>query len=127
MIAYNYRMPNLNAALLVAQLEVLGKFLSSKRKLAIAYKDFFSKNPCFFVKEPKDGNSNYWLNAIILKDKGQRDLFLDETNSNGIMTRPIWTLMSKLAMFQDAQSGDLTNAEWLEKRVVNIPSSVIKP
>jgi aminotransferase in exopolysaccharide biosynthesis len=127
MIAYNYRMPNLNAALLVAQLEVLGKFLSSKRKLAIAYKDFFSENPCFFVKEPKDGNSNYWLNAIILKDKEQRDLFLDETNSNGIMTRPIWTLMSKLAMFQDAQSGDLTNAEWLEKRVVNIPSSVIKP
>jgi dTDP-4-amino-4,6-dideoxygalactose transaminase len=125
MIGYNYRMPNLNAALLVAQLESLGKFLSNKRELAIAYKDFFADNSCFFVKEPKDCKSNYWLNAIILKDKEQRDLFLDETNSNGVMTRPTWTLMSKLAMYQDAQSGDLTNAEWLEKRVVNIPSSVI--
>jgi perosamine synthetase len=127
MIGYNYRMPNLNAALLVAQLESLEKFLSSKRKLAIAYKDFFTDNLCFFVKEPENSKSNYWLNAIILKDKEQRDLFLDETNSKGVMTRPIWTLMSNLAMFQDAQRGDLTNAEWLEKRVVNIPSSVIKP
>ena len=127
MIGYNYRMPNLNAALLVAQLESLEKFLSSKRKLATAYKDFFTDNLYFFVKEPKNSKSNYWLNAIILKDKEQRDLFLDETNSKGVMTRPIWTLMSNLAMFQDAQRGDLTNAEWLEKRVVNIPSSVIIP
>jgi aminotransferase in exopolysaccharide biosynthesis len=127
MIGYNYRMPNLNAALLVAQLESLEKFLSSKRKLATAYKDFFTDNLYFFVKEPKNSKSNYWLNTIIFKDKEQRDLFLYETNSNGVMTRPIWTLMSNLAMFQDAQRGDLTNAEWLEKRVVNIPSSVTTP
>ena len=78
-----------------------------------------------FVKELMDSKSNYWLNAIILKDKQKRDEFLDETNSSGIMTRPIWTLMNKLPMFEHAQCGDLTNSEWLEDRVVNIPSSVI--
>ena len=125
MIGYNYRMPNLNAALLVAQLENLETFLLSKRELAIAYADFFNDTTCQFVKEPIASQSNYWLNAIILKDQEQRDLFLDETNSKGVMTRPIWTLMNKLTMFQNAQCGELTNAEWLEKRVVNIPSSVV--
>ena len=125
MIGYNYRMPNLNAALLVAQLENLEIFLLRKRELAIAYADFFNDTTCQFVKEPIASQSNYWLNAIILKDKEQRDLFLDETNSKGVMTRPIWTLMNKLAMFQNAQCGELTNAEWLEKRVVSIPSSVV--
>jgi perosamine synthetase len=124
-IGYNYRMPNLNAALIVAQLEQLNEFLLSKRGLANAYESFFSGDDINFIKEPKDSKSNYWLNAIILKDKQQRDEFLDETNSSGIMTRPIWTLMNKLPMFKNAQRGDLTNAEWLEKRVVNIPSSVI--
>jgi len=118
-------MPNLNAALLVAQLENLEIFLLRKRELAIAYADFFNDTTCQFVKEPIASQSNYWLNAIILKDKEQRDLFLDETNSKGVMTRPIWTLMNKLAMFQNAQCGELTNAEWLERRVVNIPSSVV--
>ena len=125
MIGYNYRMPNLNAALLVAQLENLDSFISSKRKLSSMYEAFFSGIDCNFVKEPMDSKSNYWLNSIILENKQQRDKFLDETNSNGVMTRPIWTLMNKLPMFEHAQCGDLKNSEWLEDRVVNIPSSVI--
>jgi dTDP-4-amino-4,6-dideoxygalactose transaminase len=89
------------------------------------YETFFSGIDYAFVKEPVESKSNYWLNSIILKDKQQRDEFLDETNSSGIMTRPIWTLMNKLPMFEHAQCGDLINAEWLEQRVVNIPSSVV--
>jgi len=125
MVGYNYRMPNLNAALLVAQLENLDNFISSKRKLANVYESFFSSADYVFVKELMESKSNYWLNSILLKNKQQRDDFLDEANSSGIMTRPIWTLMNKLPMFRFAQCGDLTNSEWLEDRVVNIPSSVI--
>jgi len=125
MVGYNYRMPNLNAALLVAQLENLDNFISSKRKLANVYEAFFNSNNYVFVKESIDSKSNYWLNSILLKNKQQRDEFLDETNSSGIMTRPIWILMNKLPMFEYAQCGNLTNSEWLEDRVVNIPSSVI--
>jgi len=125
MVGYNYRMPNLNAALIVAQLEQLDGFLKSKRSLAKFYKEFFQNGDIHFVTDPENAKSNYWLNSIILKSKDQRSLFLDETNSQSVMTRPIWTLMNKLPMFKEAQCGDLTNAEWLEERVVNIPSSVI--
>ena len=125
MIGYNYRMPNLNAALIVAQLEQLEGFLKSKRSLAIMYKEFFKNNDIHFVTEPENAKSNYWLNSIILKNRNQRNSFLDEMNSQGIMTRPIWALMNKLPMFKNAQCGDLTNAEWLEDCVVNIPSSVM--
>lgn len=125
MVGYNYRMPNLNAALLVAQLENLDNFLHKKRKLAEAYEEFFKFTDYAFVKEPAKCKSNYWLNSVILKNKRQRDEFLNKTNSQNIMTRPIWTLMNKLPMFEDAQCGDLRNSEWLEDRVVNIPSSVI--
>jgi perosamine synthetase len=125
MVGYNYRMPNLNAALLVAQLENLDNFLHKKRKLAKAYEEFFKVTDYVFVKEPSKCKSNYWLNSVILKNKRQRDEFLNKTNSQNIMTRPIWTLMNKLPMFEDAQCGDLRNSEWLEDRVVNIPSSVI--
>jgi len=125
MVGYNYRMPNLNAALIVAQLEQLDGFLKSKRSLAKIYKKFFQNGDIHFVIDPENAKSNYWLNSIILKSKDQRDLFLDETNSQGIMTRPIWVLMNKLPMFEKAQCGDLTNSEWLEDRVVNIPSSAI--
>jgi len=124
-VGYNYRMPNLNAALLVAQLENLDNFISNKRKLANKYKTFFNNSDYVFVKEPIDSKSNYWLNSILFKNKQQRDDFLDETNSRGIMTRPIWTLMNKLPMYEHAQCGDLKNAEWLEQRLVNIPSSVL--
>ena len=92
--------------------------------MANTYESFFSGANIKFIKEPKHSKSNYWLNAIILKDKKQRDLFLDETNSAGVMTRPTWVLMNKLPMFKDHQYTDLTNAKWLEERVVNIPSSV---
>ena len=125
MVGYNYRMPNLNAALLVAQLENLDNFVSSKRNLANVYETFFNSTNYVFVKELMDSKSNYWLNSILLKNKQQRDEFLNETNSNGVMTRPIWTLMNKLPMFKHAQCGDLKNSEWLEDRVVNIPSSAI--
>ena len=124
MIGFNYRMPNLNAALLVAQLENLENFIHGKRKLAGMYEEFFNSVDYDFFKEPMQCKSNYWLNSLILKNKQQRDEFLNETNSQNIMTRPIWTLMNKLSMFEHAQCGDLTNSEWLEKRVVNIPSSV---
>jgi perosamine synthetase len=124
MVGYNYRMPNINAALLVAQLEKLDDFTINKRKLANKYENFFKDTEYSFFRESKNSKSNYWLNSIILKNKQQRDLFLEETNSKGIMTRPIWTLMNKLRMFKDAQKGDLKNSEWLYKRVVNIPSSV---
>lgn len=124
MIAYNYRMPNLNAALLVAQLENLDMYLKNKRELSEKYKAFFETQTFDFVQEPKDSQSNHWLHAVILKDRAQRNAFLDLTNANGVMTRPIWTLMNKLDMFKDAQCSDLTNSQWLEDRVVNIPSSV---
>lgn len=125
MVGYNYRMPNLNAALLLAQLEKLDDFIDSKRILADMYQDFFKNTDYAFVKEPIECKSNYWLNSILLKNKQQRDEFLNETNSQNVMTRPIWTLMNKLPMFEHAECSGLTNSEWLEERVVNIPSSVI--
>lgn len=125
-IGYNYRMPNLNASLLVAQLEQLDHFLNSKRKLADLYKNFFSHNEKIkFITEPKDAKSNYWLQAVLLKDIIERDNFLKVTNNNNVMTRPIWTLMNNLEMFKDCEKTELTNAEYLEQRVVNIPSSVV--
>ena len=125
MVGYNYRMPNINAALLVAQLENLEKFLKNKRELAMAYKDFFTDKAYYFVEERINTCSNYWLNTIILKDITQRNLFLDETNAKGVMTRPIWVLMNELSIYQSSQCAELINAEWLAKRVVNLPSSVI--
>jgi dTDP-4-amino-4,6-dideoxygalactose transaminase len=124
MVGYNYRMPNLNAALLVAQFERLNDFITNKRNLANMYENFFKSMDYNFFKEPKDSRSNYWLNSIILKDKTHRDKFLEDTNSNGVMTRPIWKLMDELPMFKDAQCDNLKNSKWLEERVVNIPSSV---
>lgn len=124
-IGYNYRLPNINAALLVAQLEQLDKFLASKRELAAKYKEFFANENITFVEEPNAASSNYWLQAVLLEDKTARDEFLKYTNTNGVMTRPIWRLMNELEMFRDCQSTELKNAKYLEERVVNIPSSVI--
>ena len=124
MTAYNYRLPNLNSALGCAQMENLPSFLSNKRELAEMYKEFFSGQQLQFVEENQNTKSNFWLNAIILKDLEQRNAFLEETNNNNIMTRPIWKLMNNLSMYKNAQTGNLENAEWLEQRVVNIPSSV---
>lgn len=125
-IGYNYRMPNINAALMVAQLEQLDVFLKNKRELAGLYENHFAATDIQFVKEPKFSKSNYWLCAILLKDKKTRDEFLQYTNDNGVMTRPVWRLMNKLVMFKDAMHGNLDNAEEIENRLVNIPSSVRK-
>lgn len=125
-IGYNYRMPNLNAALGLAQLEQLPNFLEKKRKLAQQYLDFFTANDVSFFGERADENSNFWLNAVILDNKEKRDAFLKETNDAGVMTRPIWKLMTNLPMYRNSLHDSLENAIWLEERVVNIPSSVTK-
>lgn len=125
-IGYNYRMPNINAALGCAQMETLAVILENKRELALAYESFFESHDIEFIKEPESAKANYWLNAVVLGNKKKRDEFLKVTNEAGIMTRPIWQLMSRLEMFKSCQAGDLTNAYWLEERVVNIPSGVQK-
>ena len=125
-IGYNYRMPNLNASLLVAQLEQLDNFCENKRELALKYEEFFKhSNDIDFIKEPKNSKSNYWLQAVIVKDINKRDEFLKYTNKNGVMSRPIWKLMNELDMFKDCQCGSLENSKYLEQRVVNISSSVV--
>ncbi|AEV32395.1 putative PLP-dependent enzyme possibly involved in cell wall biogenesis [Owenweeksia hongkongensis DSM 17368] len=124
-IGYNYRMPNINAALLVAQLEQLDSVLENKRETAEAYENFFQNiEGIKFISEPKHGKSNYWLNTIELTDKETRDEFLKYTNSKSVMTRPAWILMNELPGFKDCQVGDITNSRYLADRLVNIPSSV---
>jgi perosamine synthetase len=123
-IGYNYRMPNLNAALGCAQMERLDEFLMIKAQLANQWDAFFDQNDVRFVRAVDGNKANHWLNALVLDSKEDRDKFLKVTNDNSVMTRPIWTLMSKLSMFKDCQSGGLENSLWLEDRVVNIPSSV---
>ena len=123
-IGYNYRMPNLNAALGCAQMERLGEFLAIKAQVADQWDAFFYERDVDFVKAINGNNANHWLNAIILNSRSDRDEFLKVTNESGVMTRPIWTLMSKLPMFKDCQTDGLQNSLWLEDRVVNIPSSV---
>ncbi len=108
-----------------AQMEQLPGFVESKRKLAEKYRSFFEQTDIAFFSKPENTQSNYWLNAVLLKDRKERDEFLEYTNQNGIMTRPVWGLMNRLPMFKDCQTGDLSNAEWLAERVVNIPSSAI--
>lgn len=120
-IGFNYRMPNLNAALGLAQLEKLPHFLKEKKALAKKYQEFFQDR---FVGEPKNSSSNYWLNTILLEDKKEQQEFLQYTNDNKVMTRPTWRLMNKLEMFKNCLCGDLSNSRWLEDRLVNIPSSV---
>ncbi len=124
-IGYNYRMPNINAALGVAQLENLDAFIESKRYLASCYQLFFKEAGIRFFTEPEFARSNYWLNVVMMKDLEERNDFLEETNKKGVMTRPAWTLATKLPMFQQCLSTPLPNALWLEDRVVNIPSSVL--
>ncbi len=148
-IGYNYRMPNINAALGLAQLELLPKFLQSKRKIAQSYKEFFSitqylnqslnhpigtpsgaegqlvNQPIVFVDEPSHSQSNFWLNCILLNCKQERDAFLKYSNENGIMTRPAWTLINELPMFAECQTDSIENARDIADRLVNLPSSVI--
>lgn len=124
-LGYNYRLPNLNAALLVAQMEQLPNFLQSKRKIASNYQGFFMENNINFIKERTDTISNYWLNNLIVKDREERDFILNYTNSNNVMTRPVWILLNKLPVFANDFVFSSENSEWLEDRIINIPSSVI--
>jgi perosamine synthetase len=123
-IGYNYRLPNINAALGCAQMESLEVILDNKKELALTYGKFFDDQKINFVMESAESKANYWLNAVILQGKEERDAFLKSTNAAGVMTRPIWQLMNRLEMFKFCQTGDLVNARWLEERVVNIPSGV---
>lgn len=121
---FNYRMPNINASIGVAQLENLDKFIANKRELTTEYSKFFREIGIDFFEEPEHAFSNYWLNAIILDNKHERDTFLKYSNDKGVMTRPVWRLMNNLEMYRNSQCGKLENAQWLADRIVNIPSSV---
>jgi len=124
-LGHNYRMPNLNAALICAQLEQLDSFIGNKRNLAERYESFFEGQGIKFRKENADTKANYWLMCVELNDRKERNQFLNETNEKGVMTRPIWKLMYKLPMYERCFRDEQTNAEYLEDRIVNIPSSVI--
>lgn len=122
-LGYNFRMPNINAALICAQLEQLPTFLANKRELAQQYKDFFENSSLKFRWELPESQSNFWLMCVETENKKERNLFLETTNQNGVMTRPIWQLMFKLPMYKDCQRDAQVNAQFLEDRIVNIPSS----
>ncbi|TNZ89213.1 aminotransferase DegT [Vibrio parahaemolyticus] len=122
---FNYRMPNLNAALGCAQMEVIEQYLKQKRELAEYYSEFFKGTDFKFVTEPDYAQSNYWLNAIICPDKESREEVLTSTNSSGVMTRPIWQLMHRLPMFENAIRGDLAHSEFIEAHLINLPSTPV--
>lgn len=121
-VGYNYRMPNINAALGCAQLELLPAFIDDKRQIAEEYEKFFKSSGIRFISEPPGSRSNYWLNSILFENRTVRDSFLEYTNARGVMTRPLWTLISELPMYKDCQKGDLATSKWLADRLVNIPS-----
>lgn len=125
-IGYNYRMPNINAALGCAQLEEISGFLASKRKTAEIYREFFASEPggIKFMAEPTESVSNYWLNAIAFPTREERDRFLQYSNDHGVMTRPIWELMWRLPMFEHCERDSQTNTVLLADTIVNLPSSV---
>lgn len=124
-VGYNYRLPNLNAALACAQLEQLDDFVKNKRETAEQYHQFLSQNGIPFIKEIDQSKSNYWLNTVLLNDRQERDQFLKYSNENGVMTRPIWKLLSELEMFKHCPKSNLDNSNYIGDRIVNLPSSVI--
>ncbi|WP_298247488.1 LegC family aminotransferase [uncultured Christiangramia sp.] len=124
-LGYNYRMPNLNAALACAQLENLDLFLNKKRSLAKKYEEFFKQSSLKFRTELPETKANYWLMCVELENLEERNEFLIETNKQNVMTRPIWKLMFNLPMYSDCYRDDQVNARFLEDRIINIPSSVI--
>lgn len=124
-VGYNFRLPNLNAALACAQMERLESILKEKQSIARAYGDYFQKfSWADFCEETEGTTSNYWLNAIILYNQDARDAFLKQSNTFGVMTRPAWKLMTELPMYANCQKGSLDNAQWLRQRIVNLPSGV---
>lgn len=123
-VGYNYRMPNINAAVGCAQMECFAGVLENKRATAQIYNRFFQDAGIAFITEPAHAFSNYWLNAIVLKDRQEREQFLAYSRGKGIQTRPVWKLMPDLSMYRHCQCTPLETAQWLEDRLVNIPSSV---
>jgi aminotransferase in exopolysaccharide biosynthesis len=123
-VGYNYRCPNINAAIGCAQMETIESFIEDKRKTAARYADFFRNEKIEYLTEPENCRSNYWLNSILLQTVEDRNAFLETTNSNGVMTRPAWTLLHRLEYIKDAKHGNLENSIFIEQRLVNIPSSV---
>ncbi len=123
-VGYNYRMPNINAALGCAQMEYFPGVLENKRTTAHMYEQFFQDMGMPFITEPAHARSNYWLNTIVLADRQEREQFLAYAADKGIQARPVWTLMPNLPMYRHCQFEPLETAQWLEDRLVNIPSSV---
>ncbi len=122
-LGYNFRMPNLNAALALAQLEKISDLITIKKQVYAEYEHGLDSESFRLKRIPKDTNWNYWLFALEFDDNVQREHFLNETNKNGVMTRPIWQLMYKLPMYKDCFRDDQSNAEKLANSIVNIPSS----
>lgn len=122
-IGYNFRMPNINAALGCAQIKKIDTFIQNKRSLAIHYEDFFRNSEFKFVKEPEYAKSNYWLNAVICPTVESKNEILKGCNSKGIMVRPAWRLMHKLDMFKNELKGELPNSEYFENLLINLPST----
>ena len=123
-IGYNYRLPNLNAALGCAQMENLHKILEIKKEVSDRWRVFFSNQEAKFIEPLAGTQTNYWLNAVLLNSKSERDIFLRKTNEAGVMTRPAWELMHSLPMFKTCIKDSLKNSKWLHDRLVNVPSSV---
>ena len=123
-IAYNYRMPNINAAIGVSQMENINFTINNKRETALLYKEFFKSIDVDFISENGFSKANYWLNSILFKDDDLRNRFLMFSNSNNVQSRPAWRLMTKLKMYSDCVCGDLYNSQQLESRLVNLPSSL---
>ena len=123
-LGYNYRMPNINAALLLAQMEKLEEYRLAKAKVYEQYHEFFIKSDIDLMRIPKSTSQwNYWLMSVMFENREHRDTFLKESNEQGVMTRPIWQLMYRLPMYSHCQRDNQLNAEFLEERIVNIPSS----
>lgn len=124
-IGYNYRLPNLNAAIGLAQLELLPKFIVEKRKIAERYQDWGRDQGVRFFSERENTTANYWLNTLIANDREHRDLILRKTNDSGIMTRAAWEPMHKLPINKEFSKRELANTEWLYERIVNVPSGIV--
>jgi perosamine synthetase len=124
-VGYNYRMPNINAALGCAQMEQIENIISNKRQTAVKYKRMMkSLDHLQFFEELSECKANYWLNVIVAQDKYCRDILLKELNNNGLMARPAWELMNDLTMFADFETDELLTAKDLSNRLVNLPSGV---
>jgi len=125
LVGYNYRMPNINAALGCAQIESIESYINAKRGIAMKYEEFFHNSNFEFVSEPEYARSNYWLNTILCPDYDSMKFLVECSNSEGVMTRPAWGLMHKSKMYLSAFRGNLSVTEDYGNRIVNLPSSVL--